>query len=85
MSSAPQALALYRQMLRSAGKFTQYNFREYALRRVKTGFRSNRDLDAAGAATAMEQARKDFEVLARQASVSQLFPGQTSVVPQYRP
>ena len=35
---------LYRSLLREARKVKDYNFRSYALRRVKTDFVANREL-----------------------------------------
>ncbi|KAK7242104.1 hypothetical protein SO694_0015701 [Aureococcus anophagefferens] len=37
-----QALSLYRAMMREATKVNQYNFRHYAVRRVREDFRKKR-------------------------------------------
>ena len=42
--STPAPLPLYRSMLRLAKQVNDYNFRSHAVRRVKTGFRLNRNL-----------------------------------------
>ena len=38
MASKTRILSLYKQLLRESQKFSQYNFREYAMRRVRDGF-----------------------------------------------
>ena len=47
-SAAPMAsastISLFRAMMRQARQVNDYNFRSYAVRRVKTGFYMNRDL-----------------------------------------
>lgn len=44
MSTHTAALVLYRNLLREARKVNDYNFRMYAMRRVKQGFVKNRNL-----------------------------------------
>jgi len=44
MSTTTGALVLYRNLLREARKVNDYNFRMYAMRRVKQGFVKNRTL-----------------------------------------
>jgi hypothetical protein len=44
MSTSTAALVLYRNMLREARRVNDYNFRMYAMRRVKQGFVKNRNL-----------------------------------------
>ncbi|KAL4623442.1 LYR motif-containing protein 4-like [Arapaima gigas] len=43
-SSRYQVLSLYRMLLKESKKFPSYNFRMYALRRVRDGFRANHSL-----------------------------------------
>uniref|UniRef100_A0A1B0CM77 Complex 1 LYR protein domain-containing protein n=1 Tax=Lutzomyia longipalpis TaxID=7200 RepID=A0A1B0CM77_LUTLO len=42
MSSKGKILSLYKLMLRESQKFTSYNYREYARRRIRDGFRDNK-------------------------------------------
>ena len=44
MSSPVAPLTLFRSLLREAKHVNDYNFRSYAIRRVKTGFQANRQL-----------------------------------------
>ena len=74
-SSRATTLALYRSLLRAGSGFTNYNFREYALRSVRDRFRANMGLsDAEAITTALHDGRQQLELLKRQASISQLFP-----------
>ena len=75
MTSQQQVIGLYRQLQRAGRGFTNYNFREYALRRIREGFNENRSLSDAGAITAAyQQGRVELEMLKRQSSISQMFP-----------
>jgi hypothetical protein len=44
MASRIPALTLYRQLLKEGRKFKIYNFREYAMRRIRAEFRENKDI-----------------------------------------
>ncbi|XP_071384023.1 LYR motif-containing protein 4, partial [Centroberyx affinis] len=44
-STRAQVISLYRMLLRESGKFPSYNYRTYALRRVRDAFRANRKVD----------------------------------------
>ncbi|XP_047667612.1 LYR motif-containing protein 4 isoform X1 [Tachysurus fulvidraco] len=43
--SRTQVLALYRMLLKESNKFPSYNYRTYALRRVRETFRDNRNVE----------------------------------------
>ena len=76
MSVSPAAsVALYRDLLRAAKGFTNYNFREYACRRVRESMRENVSLsDGAAIHRAYAEGRVQLDMLRRQATVSALFP-----------
>ena len=68
-------LTLYRDLLRAARGFTNYNFRDYALRRVREEFREARAISTADASlVAYQQGRQQLDMLRRQATISGLFP-----------
>ena len=70
-----QALGLYRQMLRAGRSFEAYNFREYALRRVREDFHSSRSIaDVAQARAAYDFGVQQLELIKRQAAISRMFP-----------
>ncbi|CAH0481264.1 unnamed protein product [Peronospora belbahrii] len=60
--SSSSVLHLYRQMLRNAANFENYNFRSYALRRIKEDFRKNKTLETA-ISTAYEECDGDDRLL----------------------
>mmetsp|Transcript_73205 Transcript_73205/g.136801 ORF Transcript_73205/g.136801 Transcript_73205/m.136801 type:complete len:88 (+) Transcript_73205:78-341(+) len=70
---------LYRQVLRAAGSFSDYNFREYFLRRARDDFRGFAlrskigSLDAAGTDAFLQDARENLQMLQRQSTLSQLY------------
>ena len=73
--SRARALGQYRQLLRAAEKFTNYNFRDYALRCVREDFRAGAKVaDAAEAEQVFQRGRVQLQMLQRQSTVSQLFP-----------
>jgi hypothetical protein len=57
-----------------------YNFRSYAMRRVKAGFKQNRDLQGEEAATALREGEEQLVALQRQSVLSQLYPSARSVM-----
>ena len=74
MPSTNASRALYRDMLRAASKFSNYNFREYAQRHVRESFRERAMLSGDAAAKAYNEGRTQLEMLRRQSTISQLFP-----------
>ena len=69
-----EALSLFRSLLRTAKQFSDYNIREYTRRRAADAFRENRALpDAAAAAAAFAEGKKQLEVAKRQAVVYSLY------------
>ena len=74
------ARSLFRTMLREAAQVDQYNFRNYAIRRVREDFRRNAALSGSEAATALQEGKDALEVLRRQRIVGQLYPAAQSVM-----
>ena len=73
--SASANLSLYRQLLRAARSFTNYNFRDYATRYVRDDFRSGSRLtDPEEVAQAFKRGKLELRSLQRQATVSALYP-----------
>ncbi|OWA52081.1 putative LYR motif-containing protein 4 [Hypsibius exemplaris] len=67
-------LSLYKQMLRESEKFSTYNFRMYAIRRTKDGFREHRlENDPKMQGELIRKAEKSLEIIKRQAAIGQLF------------
>ena len=74
------ARSLFRTMLREAAQVDQYNFRNYAIRRVREDFRRNAALTGASADAALQEGKEALEVLRRQRIVGQLYPAAQSVM-----
>ncbi|XP_063075151.1 LYR motif-containing protein 4 [Engraulis encrasicolus] len=80
-SSRAQVLSLYRMLLRESTKFPSYNYRTYALRRVKDGFRENIAVDNPKALDVLlNQARESLAVIKRQVAIGQYYTTQKTVV-----
>jgi len=74
-------LQLYREMLRASRGFTNYNFREYALRKVRSGFQENAMLtDGDAVRQAYQEGRVQLQMLKRQSVITQLFPQEKHVM-----
>jgi hypothetical protein len=78
------SLSLYRSLLREAKKVDNYNFRLYAIRRIKAGYRSNIQSNDNNKAENAELAYRDgieqLNVLKRQSIVGNLYPSARSVM-----
>jgi hypothetical protein len=72
--SRSAVLVLYRNMLRSSTKMTNYNFREHAKRRVVGEFRASKSLVGAEAESKYTWGLSQSNTLKRQAAISQLYP-----------
>ncbi|XP_040160410.1 LYR motif-containing protein 4 [Anopheles arabiensis] len=69
-----KVLSLYKQLLRASQKFDSYNYRMYALRRIRDAFRENRALtDNAAIASELSYAQKNLEIIKRQTVIGQLY------------
>ncbi len=75
-------LSLYRQLLREAAKFESYNFRSYALRRVKLGFRDHQQTTTSPTqvASLIEEAKSSLELIRRQVILGRLYPANKLVI-----
>jgi len=74
------AKALFRALLKESYRVSDYNFRMYAIRRVKAGFLTSRDLSGAEAALAVQEGQKQWDMLRRQRTIGDLYPSSTSVM-----
>eukprot|EP00897_Mesotaenium_endlicherianum_P008027 jgi/Mesen1/7252/ME000373S06318 len=72
--SAAQVRSLYRRLLREGSKFSSYNVREYAKRRVKEAFRESQQVsDLAQKTELFAEGKKQLEVVKRQVIVYSLY------------
>ncbi|XP_055542087.1 LYR motif-containing protein 4 [Wyeomyia smithii] len=69
-----KVLSLYKQMIRESQKFSSYNYRMYALRRIRDAFRDNKSLsDSAKIQSELEYGQRNLDIIKRQVLVGQLF------------
>jgi hypothetical protein len=81
MESRSAALSLYRTLLKMARKFSNYNFRSHAIRKIKHDFRMNQSLsDNVQIAHKLQDGSRQLEVLRRQTLLYQLYPEEASVM-----
>ena len=67
-------LSLYKQMMKESKLFTNYNFREYALRRVRDGFKQGKtETDPAKVAELFKYAEENLESIKRQVVIGRLY------------
>ncbi|SCU78436.1 LADA_0A05622g1_1 [Lachancea dasiensis] len=79
--SRSQVLALYKQIIKNASNFNNYSYRNYFLRKAKTGFRVTRDLkDPEAVEEAFVSAQRELGVLKRQSAISQMYTFDKQVV-----
>ncbi|KAM9665207.1 LYR motif-containing protein 4 isoform 2-T2 [Trichechus inunguis] len=73
-SSRAQVLDLYRAMLRESKHFSAYNYRTYAVRRIRDAFRENKNVeDPVEIQILVSKAKRDLEIIRRQVLISQLY------------
>ncbi|XP_044745606.1 LYR motif-containing protein 4 [Coccinella septempunctata] len=69
-----QILSLYKTLLREASKFSSYNFRNYALRRIKDSFKENKNLNNEESIEShLSEARKNLEIIKRQVLIGRMY------------
>jgi len=74
MTSKGAVLKLYRQLLHEAKKFSNYNFREYSIRRVRQGFHENiLEKDPQKITSLINNGNQNLEVLRRQTVINAMY------------
>lgn len=72
---------LYKALLRHGARFSDYNFREYSLRRTRDAFRAARaEADPAAINASYYHGLEQLAVLKRQAAISQMFKASPVVI-----
>ncbi|XP_073423476.1 LYR motif-containing protein 4 isoform X3 [Dendrobates tinctorius] len=73
-SSRTQVLNLYKVLLRESQKFNSYNYRTYAIRRVRDAFREKKNVDDFHEIQSLiYRAKENLEVIQRQVTIGQLY------------
>ncbi|KAK9527395.1 hypothetical protein VZT92_013962 [Zoarces viviparus] len=80
-SARAQVISLYRVMLTESKKFPSYNFRTYAVRRVRDAFRANRTVeDPKAVERLMVEGQQTLELIKRQVTIGKMYETQKNVV-----
>ncbi|XP_040002511.1 LYR motif-containing protein 4A-like [Xiphias gladius] len=80
-SSSQQVLSLYRRLIRESQKFSAYNYRSYALRRVRSSFRENMEVrNQKHLEQLLIRGRESLSLIMRQVCVGQMYGAQKMVV-----
>ncbi len=67
-------LSLYKQLVREGSRFTTYNFREYAKRRIRDEFKENKQLtDGKKIDELIHKGKRELEGLRRQTVISNMY------------
>ncbi|XP_041039432.1 LYR motif-containing protein 4 isoform X2 [Carcharodon carcharias] len=79
--SSRQVLSLYRVMLKESKKFSSYNYRTFALRRIKDTFRENKNVTNPEVIQELiEKAEANTEVIRRQVLVGHLYTAEKLII-----
>ncbi|XP_041376509.1 LYR motif-containing protein 4-like [Gigantopelta aegis] len=69
-----EVLSLYRLLLRAGRQFTDYNYRNYALRRARDAFHENKTVaDKQKIQDLVNEAKKNLEIIKRQVIIGQMY------------
>ncbi|XP_066978139.1 LYR motif-containing protein 4 [Macrobrachium rosenbergii] len=68
-----EVLSLYKALLRESRKFSAYNYREYALQRIRDGFREGKLLIGEEQQRQLQRARESLEIIKRQVVIGNLY------------
>ncbi|XP_033608463.1 LYR motif-containing protein 4 [Cryptotermes secundus] len=80
-TSNNHVLKLYKTMLRESQKFSSYNYRLYALRRIRDSFRAGKSLaDSTKIMEAVQNAEENLEIIKRQVIVGNLYAAEKLVI-----
>merc|ERR1712004_638972 len=80
-SQRSKILSLYKQLLRTSAHFSNYNFRNYVLRRVKDGFKDAKgESNHAAIESFISEAEQQLALVKRQTTIGQMFQEQKVVL-----
>ncbi|XP_034416035.1 LYR motif-containing protein 4B [Cyclopterus lumpus] len=80
-SGRAQVISLYRAMLTESQRFPSYNYRTYAVRRVRDAFRANRKVeDPKAVERLMVEGQQTLALMQRQVSIGKMYETQKNVV-----
>uniref|UniRef100_A0A2M4ATJ5 Complex 1 LYR protein domain-containing protein n=1 Tax=Anopheles triannulatus TaxID=58253 RepID=A0A2M4ATJ5_9DIPT len=76
-----KVLSLYKQLIRASQKFDSYNYRLYAIRRIRHAFRENKALtDGGKIESELAYGQSNLEIIKRQTIIGNLFQAPDKLV-----
>ncbi|XP_051872365.1 LYR motif-containing protein 4 [Pristis pectinata] len=79
--SSRQVLSLYRMMLKESKKFSSYNYRTFALRRIRDAFREHKnETNPEVIQELIEKAKTNTEIIRRQVLIGHLYTTQKLII-----
>lgn len=73
-ASRAQVLSLYKVLLRESQRFSSYNYRTYAIRRVRDAFREKKNVDDFHEIQSLVyRAKENLEIIQRQVTIGHLY------------
>ncbi|CAD5210043.1 unnamed protein product [Bursaphelenchus okinawaensis] len=86
MANRSTWISLYKELRRTANQFPQYNYREFAGRRIRDYFEANKSVTNQDQQKALyKEAVESLEKLKRQVVVSKQYPYRPLVIEQPKP
>ncbi|XP_045782736.1 LYR motif-containing protein 4B [Maniola jurtina] len=80
-----QILSLYKSLLKESNKFNNYNFRAYALRRVRDAFKENKFLtDPKLVKKEFEYGKENLAIVKRQVVIGDMYQTEKLVIENIR-
>ncbi|XP_023935193.1 LYR motif-containing protein 4B [Bicyclus anynana] len=80
-----QVLSLYKSLIKESKKFANYNFRSYALRRVRDAFRESKSItDPKLLKKEFEYGKENLEIIKRQVIVGDMYQTEKLVIENVR-
>ncbi|XP_075069119.1 LYR motif-containing protein 4 [Mixophyes fleayi] len=80
-SSRSKVLSMYKTMLRESQKFSSYNYRTYAIRRIRDAFREKKNVcDSHEIQTLVNLGRENLDVIQRQVTIGHLYTTQKLII-----
>uniref|UniRef100_A0A674HG08 LYR motif containing 4 n=1 Tax=Taeniopygia guttata TaxID=59729 RepID=A0A674HG08_TAEGU len=80
-SSRDQVLRLYRALLRESQRFSSYNYRTYAIRRIRDAFRENKNIaDSEKIEELLNKAKANLEVIQRQGTIDHMYATEKLII-----
>lgn len=80
-SQRTQVLSLYRRLLKESSQFDSYNFRAYALRRVRDAFRANVAVtDPKTIDRLIKDGQSNLALIKRQVTIGKMYPSNHLVI-----